>query len=62
MRVVQRTAQTESDHEVVDLTVYEDTGLQPGEQWGTVLAFAIAGALVIAAILVLWAAAPSTGL
>jgi hypothetical protein len=62
MRVVQRTAQTESDDEVLDLTVYEDTGLQPGEQWGTVLAFAIAGALVIAAILVLWAAAPNTGL
>jgi hypothetical protein len=59
MRVLQRT---EWDHDVVDLTVYEDPGLDRGEQWGTILAFAIAGALVIGAILVVWAAAPSTGL
>jgi hypothetical protein len=62
MRVLQRTEQTQGDHEVLGLTVYEDTGLERGEQWATVLAFAIAGALVIASILALWAAAPNTGL
>ena len=75
MRVLQRTDQVDSDHEVVDLTAHEtpastagrlapveEGALDRGDRWGTVLAFAIAGALAIAAILGMWTAAPSPGL
>jgi hypothetical protein len=73
MRVLQRTERADGGHEVVDLTTYE-AGSSPeappvgggspdrGDRWGTVLAFAAGGALAIALILGMWAAAPSPGL
>ena len=61
MRLLQRREQTDSDDHVVDLTVHEEPAVDRGEAWATVLAFTVAGTLIIAAILVLWATAPIIG-
>ena len=61
MRLLQSRKQTDSDVQVVDLTTHEEPAVDRGEVWPTVLAFTVAGTLIIAAILVLWATAPIIG-